>query len=170
MPSRREFLRAGVAGTVLLACIRHLPGKAAAPSARPGGLDPGARAALTAIVPVMLATALPQGATQAQAVRAVVDGVDTAVAGLPPHLRSEVGQLFTLLTFAPTRALVAGVWQPWPEARAEEIAPFLQGWRTSRFALLQSGYHALHELIMASWYAQPVSWALLRYPGPPRVA
>jgi hypothetical protein len=48
-----------------------------------------------------------------------------------------------------------------------EIAGFLESWRSSWLTLLQSGYHALHELIMAAWYAQPGSWAALRYPGPP---
>jgi hypothetical protein len=91
------------------------------------------------------------------------------VAGLPPHLQKELGDLFMLLTFAPTRWLVAGVTRSWPEASQDEITAFLQGWRTSWFTLLQSGYHALHELIMASWYARPDSWPALRYPGPPLV-
>lgn len=167
MPTRREFLRAGAAGAALLTLLRRLPGHAAAPV---GVLDADERQALTAIVPVMLAGALPEGEAHAQAVRDVADGVEVAVAGLPLHLQEEVAQLFTLLTFAPARCLVAGVWRPWPQAHPEDIAAFLQGWRTSWFSLLQSAYHALHELIMASWYARSESWAALGYSGPPRLA
>jgi hypothetical protein len=62
------------------------------------------------------------------------------------------------------------VWRPWPQAHPDDIGAFLQDWRTSWFSLLQSAYHALHELIMASWYARSESWAALAYPGPPRLA
>jgi hypothetical protein len=166
VPTRREFLRAGAAGAVLLTLLRRLPGLAAAA----GALAADARQALVAIVPVMLAGALPDGEARAQAVRDVADGVEVAVAGLPPHLQEEVAQLFTLLTFAPTRCLVAGVWRAWPQAHPDDIAAFLEGWRSSWFGLLQSAYQALHELIMASWYARPESWAALGYPGPPKLA
>lgn len=36
-----------------------------------------------------------------------------------------------------------------------------------RFDLLKSGYAALHDLILGTWYAQPESWAAIGYPGPP---
>jgi hypothetical protein len=167
VPTRREFLRAGAAGAVLLTLLRRLPARA---DAAAGLLDSEQRQALLAIVPVMLAGALPEGEARAQAVREVADGVELAVAGLPLHSQEEVAQLFTLLTFAPTRCLVAGVWRTWPHAQPDDIVAFLQGWRTSWFSLLQSGYHALHELIMASWYARPQSWSALGYPGPPDLA
>jgi hypothetical protein len=167
VPTRREFLRAGTAGAVLLTLLRRLPVHAAAP---PGVLEADQRQALAAIIPVMLAGALPEGEARAQAVSDVANGVEVAVAGLPPHLQDEVAELFTLLTFAPTRCLVAGVWRPWPQAHPDDIGAFLQDWRTSWFSLLQSAYHALHELIMASWYARSESWAALAYPGPPRLA
>jgi hypothetical protein len=50
---------------------------------------------------------------------------------------------------------------PWPRASPAEVATFLESWRTSWSALLQSGYHALHELVMAAWYARPESWPAL---------
>jgi hypothetical protein len=166
VPTRREFLRAGAAGAVLLALLRRMPARADAPL---GVLEADQRQALAAIIPVMLAGALPEGKARAQAVSDVADGVEAAVAGLPLHLQDEVAQLFGLLTFAPARCLVAGVWRPWSQAHPDDIGAFLQSWRGSRFSLLQSAYHALHELIMASWYARSESWAALGYPGPPRL-
>jgi hypothetical protein len=166
VPTRREFLRAGAAGAVFLALLRRLPAHAAAPA---GVLDADARQALVAIIPVMLAGALPEGEPRTQAVADVADGVETAIAGLPLHLQEEVAQLFDLLTFPATRCLVAGVWRSWPRAHPDDVEAFLQSWRTSWFGLLQSAYHALHELIMASWYARPESWAAVGYPGPPRL-
>jgi hypothetical protein len=151
---------------VLLAALRVVPAASNAP-ADSRKLSGEQRDLLAAVAPVLLAGALPTGEQQEAAVRAVVEGVERAVAGLPPGLRDELDQLFQLLTFAPTRWLLAGVSAPWPMASPVEIAGFLESWRSSWLTLLQSGYHALHELIMAAWYAQPGSWAALRYPGPP---
>jgi hypothetical protein len=164
--SRRQFLRTGLLGTLLLATLRAVPAQAQRALSRTP-LSAEQRAVLTAVAPVLLAGALPEGEQRADAVRAVVDGVEQAIAGLPPHLQAELDQLFTLLTFAPTRWLVVGVSSPWPRASAAEVGAFLESWRTSWLALLQSGYHALHELVMAAWYARPESWTALRYPGPP---
>ncbi|MCX7892561.1 MAG: hypothetical protein N2544_09400 [Burkholderiales bacterium] len=168
---RRTFLKAGVAGTVLLAGAARIPAAAAraADSMAARGLSSADRVVVAAIAPVMLAGALPAGEAKAKAVASVVDGVSQAVAGMPPATRRELGELFMLLDLAPTRRLVAGVSRPWPEASVGEIAAFLQAWRMSRLALLQSGYHALHDLIVAAWYAQPESWPPLAYPGPPEV-
>jgi hypothetical protein len=167
--TRRRFLQAGVVGSIALALAgaaradgRYRPADAGAP---PEVLDAGDREVLAAIVPAMLAGT--GGATQ---VEAVVASVDRAVAGLPPHLQREVRQLFALLGLPPARWVLAGVRAPWPQASREDVAAFLQRWRTSRFALQQQAYLALHELIIASWYARPDAWPAIGYPGPPRLA
>ena len=58
---------------------------------------------------------------------------------------------------------------PWPEASREEVTAFLERWRFSRWALLQQGYQALHDLVLAAWYARPDSWPAIGYAGPPEV-
>lgn len=148
---------------------RWLYTPASAPAADPGfaALDGRARSVVSAIVPVMLEGALPAGDAAMAARAEVVAGVDRAIAGLPPAVRSEVDELFSLLAFAPTRCVVAGVWSPWPEASRDSIAAFLGRWRDSRFALLRSGFAALHQLIMSAWYANPQAWPAIAYPGPP---
>ncbi len=123
---------------------------------------------VAALVPVILDGALPAaGDARAKAVAATVDGVDQAIAGLAPATQEEIGQLFDLLAFAPTRILVAGVWPAWDIALPGEIAAFLDAWRNSRFDLLRSGYAGLHDLILGAWYARAESWPRIGYPGPP---
>jgi hypothetical protein len=48
----------------------------------------------------------------------------------------------------------------------EQVSAFLQDWRLHRLGLLRSAYHALHDLVLGAWYAQPASWLAAGYPGP----
>jgi hypothetical protein len=160
MTTRREFLKTGLAGALLLnvaGCTRPAQGN-------------GRTVVLTALIPVFLAGVLPRGgATRPELIARTVAGVDKAIAGLALATQKEVGELFDLLSFTPTRMIVAGVWSPWPEASAEAIGRFLESWRNSRFDLLKSGYAALHDLIFSAWYARPDTWTAIDYPGPPKV-
>lgn len=167
--SRRTLLKAGIAGGAALVMLRWLytfdeaPGTSAAMTA---SLDASARDIVAAIVPELLKGAIPpEDAVAAKA--EVLAGVERAIAGLPPATRKELDELFSLLSLAPTRCLVAGVWSPWREASPDSIAEFLDRWRDSRFALLRSAYGALHQLVLASWYGNPRSWSAIGYAGPP---
>lgn len=160
MTTRREFLKTGLAGGLLLnvaACSRPA--------------ENGGRAmVLRAVIPVMLTGALPAGGeAREELVTRTVAGVDRAIAGLSLATQKEIGELFDLLAFPLTRMLAAGIWSPWPNATPEAIGNFLESWRHSRFDLLKSGYAALHDLIFGAWYARPDTWAAIGYPGPPEV-
>lgn len=122
---------------------------------------------MASLIPVLLDGALPEGPEAANARAETLTGVERAVAGLPPATRNELAELFSLLAFAPTRCLLAGIWSPWPEAAPEAIASFLTRWRDSRFTLLRSAYAALHQLVFSAWYANPRAWPAIGYPGPP---
>jgi hypothetical protein len=168
--TRRTLLKAGIAGGVVLVLARWMvtsysPRKSAEETG--SALDSSARTIIAAIVPVLLEGALPDVDTSVEAHAEVVAGVDRAMAGLPPGSRTELEQLFALLSFAPTRCLLAGVWSSWPDASGESVAAFLASWRDSRFTLLRSGYGALHQLILAAWYGNTRSWPAIGYPGPP---
>ena len=113
----------------------------------------------------MLAGALP--GNDPVLLQELVAGVEQAIAGLPPAVRKEVDQLFALLSFAPTRALIAGVWSPWHEASPASIGAFFDRWRDSRLALLRSAYGALHQLVFAAWYGNSNAWPAIGYAGPP---
>ena len=166
--SRRTLLKAGIAGGAALLLARWLYRSTTTPQSTStpyGALDAGARAIVAAIAPVMLADALP--ANDPVFLQQTVAGVEQAIAGLPPAVRKEVDQLFALLSFAPTRALIAGIWSPWDEASAASIGAFLDRWRGSRLALLRSAYGALHQLVFAAWYGNSNAWPAIGYGGPP---
>jgi hypothetical protein len=169
MPTRRQVLKYGVAGALVLAAAgraRAQPAYRAASGLEPltvlGTVD---REVLVAIAPVILAGT--EGV--AQRLDGVVGSIDRAIAGLPLHLQTEVRQLLALLASWPGRRWIAGVASPWRDASRAEVAAFLARWRFSRWALAQQGYHALHELVLAAWYARPDSWPAIGYPGPPEV-
>lgn len=168
MVARRQFLKFGVAGALVLAAAgsargerRYVPASGAEPLAV---LDADDRAVLAAIAPVML-----DGTGAAANLDAIVGSIDRAVAGLAPHLQTEVKQLLALLASSPGRRWLAGVAPAWDKASRDEIAAFLERWRFSRWRLFQQAYHALHELVFAAWYARPDAWPAIGYPGPPEV-
>lgn len=130
-------------------------------------LDGEAKAAIDAIIPAMLAGALPDNpAARAAAIGATTGRVHQAILGLPLNTQKEISDLFGLLSLAPARRLLTGVSDGWSSASAAQVGVFLQEWRFHRLDMLQSAYHALHDLIIGSWYADPSSWHAIGYPGP----
>jgi len=176
MVTRRTFLIAGIGGSAALLAAWWLRGTREPVSAT-GDLAPltvldvDAPAIIAAIVPAMLDGVLPATppSARAAAVDETVVNVARAIGGLPPASQKELGELFSLLAFSPSRIVVAGVHSPWSEASAAEVAAFLDRWRTSRWSLLHSAYGALHQLIYAAWYANPKSWPAIGYAGPPQL-
>lgn len=165
--SRRSFLKAGAVGALVLAAGGGIYRATRAPAPARFVLDGEARAALEAVVPAILAGALPAGADERRrAVAASVEGVHAAILNLPLAAQNEVQDLFGLLALAPARRLLAGISGPWGAAREAEVSAFLQDWRGHRFALLRTAYGALHDLALGAWYAQPASWQAIGYPGP----
>jgi hypothetical protein len=173
MTTRRTFLVVGLAGGAALAAAYWLRAKrergpVSAANAALAELDPEAPGILAAIIPVFLNGALPADPVdRAAAVAETVGSIARAVSGLPPSVQKELGELFSLLSLAPTRIAVARVASPWAEAGPDAIAAFLERWRTSRWRLLHSAYDALHQLVLAAWYGNPRAWAAIGYEGPP---
>ena len=170
MPTRRQFIQVGLAGAAVFATVRWLEGSQAAAAANFRFLDAPGVVMVGAFVPVVLAGSLPEEtAARARAIREVVEAFDRAVAGLSPAVQKEVDQLFGVLRFAPARLAFTGLWAPVEESPPEEVAAFLARWRHSRFEIQRAGYQALTQLIQASWYDNPASWAAIGYPGPPKL-
>jgi len=165
--TRRTFLKAGLLSAAVLAVgggwyriTRPAP---------PHGFvfDGEARAALGAIVPAILAGALPVApAERARAIAATTDRVHQAILGLPLGSQQEVQDLFGLLTLAPARRLLTGVAGGWAAAKEADVAAFLQDWRTHRFAVMRTAYAALHDLVLGAWYSDPAHWDAIGFPGP----
>ena len=162
--SRRSFLRVGLAGAITLAVAGGLYRALNTPS--PLGkftLDGDAKAALAAIIAVVLKGTIP---ASAQGTDAATDRVQGAIAGLPLVTQKEIQELFALLTLGPTRRFLAGIPDNWSEAKTDDVTAFLQNWRVHRISMLQSAYHALHDLIIGPWYADESTWVSIGYPGP----
>lgn len=126
------------------------------------------RRVLRAVLPVLLAGALP-GAPAARelAIEAGLQRTVAAIAGMPPAVQTEIAELMTLLDARVGRWL-AGI-DDWNSADPARVAAFLQRWRQHRFDLLQAAYHALHDLALGPYYADPVAWEVIGYPGPIRL-
>lgn len=159
MTTRREFLKTGFAGSLLLSA---------------GGCGTVAyserQLILNVLSRVMLQSALPANTVTRDALLARTAGnVESTIAGLPLATQAELEQLFSLLDSWFGRCLLAGVWSPWEKASDSEIAEFLESWRHSRFNLLRSAYAGLHDLILGAWYAEPDTWTAIGYPGPPNI-
>jgi hypothetical protein len=171
--TRRRLIRTGLGGLALLGfagCARNVAATGSFKDAQYAYrvLSPRDREMIAAVAGAMLDGALPVDGRTAALVD-VVRGVDVAVAGLPGDDQAELAQLFNLLGFSVTRGLAAGIWSSWGDAGENEVAAFLTRWRGSAFSLLRTGYQALHQLAMASWYGNPVSWERIAYPGPPNL-
>ena len=162
--SRRKFLKVGFFGAVTLAAAGGLYRalKSPAPLNR-FALAGEARMALAAIAGAMLQGAI---ATTADATDKAIAHTLEAIAGLPLATQKEIQDLFGLLTLGPTRRFLAGVPDDWSSAKREDVTAFLQSWRVHRFMMLQSAYHALHDLIIGGWDADEATWASIGYPGP----
>ncbi|PCI28908.1 MAG: hypothetical protein COB67_05305 [SAR324 cluster bacterium] len=173
--TRRQLIKTGIWGSTGLVTLRLLVGPFQSTIQLPQNseyeflfLREADKKVLAGIIPVMLEQALGDTEQEKEnSLHWVLQGVDEAILGLTPSIQDELRELFMLLYFAPTRRLLARVWNPWLEATGEEIRNFLEQWRNSRFILLQTAYQALHELITAAWYANPASWDSIGYDGPP---
>ncbi len=162
--SRRSFIKAGLLGTLTLVAAGGAYRIFKSPEPLTAfALDSEGRAALAAICSAMLGSAMP--ATPA-ATETAINQTLGAIAGLPLATQKEIQDLFGLLTLGATRRLLAGVPDAWSKAKREDVAAFLQSWRVHRLMMLQSAYHALHDLILGGWYADESTWAGIGYPGP----
>jgi len=157
---RREVFKLGLIGGALVSLARF--GLAAMPV---GPLAAPDRPRLAAIARALLGSAMPP-----EAAPRVVETIDGMLRGLPIATQAEVRELLDLLGLAPARLALAGFWRDWHEVPAAEVDAALDGWRSSRFALLRSAYGGLHELVMAGWYGDPASWSRIGYGGPPEIA
>ena len=164
IPSRRSFLKTGLLGAAAIAAagtgylVLH-----PAPAPAPYVFDDAAKSVLSAIIPVLLAGAMPQGA---EAVAQALTRTQIAVNSLPLLTQKEIADLLNLMHLGAARRLLTGIERDWSTVGQEAIRDFLQAWRTHRSPTLQSGYLALHDLVLGPWYGDESTWERIGYPGP----
>lgn len=166
--SRRGFLAVGLGSAALLSAAGWWAMRPGRPATGLRALDEDAAGFIEALVPAVLASALPpDGEARTAAIRETIAAFDHAVSGLTPAVQAELGQLFALVSLAPARRLLTGVANPWREASVEEVSAFLARWQHGRLDLMRAGYQALTQLLLAAWYGNPASWDAIGYPGAP---
>lgn len=124
------------------------------------------RLLLWAIIPAYLYPALQPNDDESKFI--VLRNIDGAISGLPQSTQEELRQLFGLLSFQLSKAFVAGIWTRWNQASVDSLQFFLSSWQKSYLALLRTGYLGLHQIIVGSYYGEPMSWQSIGYPGPPQ--
>jgi hypothetical protein len=125
------------------------------------------RVALRAIVPAILGPVFSGDEAAVRTnIEATINRVDAAILGLSASAQKEVAELFLLLNTKPLRWAMTGIGD-WKSAGENEVAAFLQKWRTHRLPLLQVAYHALHDLIGGSYYADASTWKAIGFALPP---
>ena len=166
---RRNLLALGAVSAAVLA----VGGGALAlmqPGLRDGSLSPGGRDVFSGAARGLLDGSLPaepQGL--ARALDALLARIDGLVAGLPPHVQSELSQLLAILASSGGRRALTGLAQPWRQASVAEIQQALQTLRVSAISLRQQAYHALHEIVGSAFFSDAQTWGLLGYPGPRKI-
>jgi hypothetical protein len=169
---RRTLLGLGIAGSAALA----LAGGGAwllraSPAWRDGRLLPDGARVMRAVARAVLDGSLPEGAAaQTGALDAHLARLQDSLAALSPASQREVNELLTLLATAPGRIALAGLSTAWDEAAVADIGRALQSMRLSSLSLRQQAYHALRDLTLAAYFADPATWAQLGYPGPLKIS
>jgi hypothetical protein len=95
--------------------------------------------------------------------------IDALMARVHPDVGNDFRRLLRLIESGLVGVLLAGSPRPFTRATPAQQDARLEAWRTSRLAVLRSGYQAVKRLAHASYYASPETYALVGYPGPPDV-
>ncbi|HEX4880298.1 MAG TPA: hypothetical protein VFV39_10670 [Limnobacter sp.] len=166
--NRRRFLKFGVAGALVAGGLGWLGKHFAKVPVLPGQavVQPQHHPMLRALAAGLLDGALPEGGGTGALDRAVQSFV-TSSQSLAAAAQSELGQLLNILENPVGRRLIADLGESWENASVAQVQKFLVDFRDHPVPALQPGYHALHDLMMASWYSQNTEWDTLGYPGPP---
>jgi hypothetical protein len=166
---RRDFLKVGAGFSLALTLAGTLPGCSDAGKAPAQGytfLQPADVELFRAITPVVVIDLLTvDGAEREKRLGQTVHNVDATCAGLDLFSRGELRKLFDLLAIGPLRYMLTGV-GGWKDASPETLVAFLERWRGSRFATLNSGGNVIVKLVAAGYYVQPATFASTGYPGP----
>ncbi|MBX7098889.1 MAG: gluconate 2-dehydrogenase subunit 3 family protein [Myxococcaceae bacterium] len=92
---------------------------------------------------------------------------DTIVSQTDPTAQAEVKQLLQLFERALPNLLFGGRVSAFTSLSPEAQDEVLGEWRRSSILLRRTGFLALRAVVMGATFAQPRTWPLTGYPGPP---
>ncbi len=168
VPSRRAVLRTGLFGTALLlvggaglglssSTVRNPPPGLKVLSARMWTV-------LDALSDVMCPGGEGRPAASELGVAALLD---TQLSTMHPADAADFGRVLLLLDNALVGLLFDGRPRHFADAPPDVQAQILASWRDSRLLVRRQAYKALRGLVMATYWAQPGTYAWSGYPGPP---
>lgn len=168
--NRRQFLRAGVLGSALLAggaSVSSLSGCSSRQSAADGFLHlrPADIEMLTPLVPVLLAGALPNGDAD---VPRVLQRLDSLLESPAPGSREALFQLYDVLQMGAFRWWVMDAWTHPAKLSSEQIDQGLGNWSRKQNSFARLAFNGLSQPLMLAWYTDPDIAKSTGYPGPPR--
>lgn len=168
--TRRQLLKTGFAGSMLLTFVGAVSLRAEEETTEYDFLTTKSETILFALFPAVLDNLLPDLQPEKEnAIREGLKSLDTYLAHMSLPIQEEFNQLFDLLSFPPFRIFFAGIWNSWDKAPPYAVKSFLLRFRNSRLSLFRSVYSVLQTLVSAGWFASPISWEAIGYPGPPQV-
>lgn len=94
--------------------------------------------------------------------------VDAILGRADAGVRKELRQLLGLFENALPTLLFTGHPTPFSRLPPEQQDAVLRDWRDSRLVLRRTGYTALRTIVLAAYYASPLTWDAVGYPGPPQ--
>lgn len=159
---RRTFLTAAFTGTAALALGVNLY------SSGPNEVeDIHHRVLFSVLIPVFLDGALPEVASQRQlAIESTLDAIAQSIEVLPEEQQSELAELLELLEGRLGLLMLTGEMTPLIMRSPAELVTMLEDWRHHFLTMLQTAYHGLRELVLASYYALPAHWENIGYAKP----
>lgn len=168
--NRREFLRTGLFGSALLvggASIASLSGCSSRQSAADGFLHlrPADIEMLSALVPVLLAGALPNGDAD---VPRVLQRLDTLLDSPAPGSREALLQLYDVLQIGAFRWWTMGVWTHPAKLSNEQIDQGFANWSSKQNSFARLAFNGLSQPLTMAWYTDAEIAKSTGYPGPPR--
>jgi hypothetical protein len=172
LPTRRQIIRRGFAGTLLL-LVAGGAGSALWPTRRRkprSGLrvfDEREASILSAVAAAVLR--VEPGAPSAEDVD-VAGRIDGLLALSSAEVQGEFRQLVRLFENGFTGILTGTGWTSFTAASEKSRQARLSAWELSRLPLFRTGYQAMKRLCTACYYSSPASWASIGYPGPPEIA
>jgi len=95
--------------------------------------------------------------------------IDGVLASLHPADAKDFVRFVGLLDNGLFSLLTAGSFTCYADLSAAEQDARLQAWSRSHLAVVRSGLVALKRLVHATYYASPVTYAHVGYPGPPEI-
>jgi hypothetical protein len=97
----------------------------------------------------------------------IKENLDQSILRFSRSNQDALRKLLNMLNASFGRLILAGIWHNWQLANTDNIHRSILSWKTSSINFLVLIYNSLHDLIMASTYAEKEQWEKIGYPGPP---